>query len=108
MPDTKIVDFLTKIITLMTTEAKVNTLKGTIENLKLYIKKADHSQPVSQEFIINNLAIASTEKQEYLHKIANMIPSFQMLDYGNEEILSEFQLHEMLEDFENVLALIQA
>ncbi|MEN2402311.1 hypothetical protein GKZ90_0021155 [Flavobacterium sp. MC2016-06] len=91
----------------MTQADKITTLKTAIQNLKDYIQNADHSQPVSQQFIIDNLVLSGGEKEEYLKEITNRMDSFQLLDYGSAEVLSKEKLYLMLEEFENLLELIE-
>ncbi|KLT69915.1 hypothetical protein [Flavobacterium sp. ABG] len=91
----------------MTQELKIATLKSAIERFKEYIKNADHTQPVTQEILIDNLVVAGGEKQEFLHYLANRLSTFEKLDYGSAEVLTEIELHLMLEDFENQLEILE-
>lgn len=97
----------------MTTEQKNETLELIIEGFNNYIENADHSEPATQQLIIDSISEGLSEEQtEYVTRLVYILQSFIVFDKDIEDesddldfdevILDETHLAEMLHDLEYV------
>lgn len=87
----------------MKKQEQTKALQQAIQNFKVYIKGADHSQPTTLNLIIDDEL--SENEIEYIEQLVHEFESFDVFrnNDNDELILTIDQLNTMLNDLENYL-----